>query len=99
MIGTVLLVVCVLAVAGRAADGVRLRQQEAILNKLKPAEAAAFYKVLRQRAWKVRILRAVAVLSIVTIVYARNRAWRIPAVAGTVPAQSAGQPEKRPSHQ
>jgi hypothetical protein len=73
VIGTGLLVLLCLTVGAQAADGVRLRQQEVILSKLAPADAATFYKVLRRRVWKVRILRAVAVMSLLVILYVRNR--------------------------
>lgn len=73
MIGTALVALLVLAVGTRATDAVRLRQQEVILAKLPTAEAAEFYGVLRQRAWKVRILRAVALLAVIVILQARNR--------------------------
>jgi hypothetical protein len=73
LIGTILVAVLVVAVGVRATDAVRLRQQEIILAKLSTPEAAAFYQVLRRRAWKVRILRAVALLSLVVILQARNR--------------------------
>lgn len=66
--------VLVLAIGTRATDGVRLRQQEAILAKLPTAEAVAFYKILRRRVWKVRALRAIALLSLLAILHARNRA-------------------------
>ena len=73
MIGTVLVALLVLAVGTRATDAVRLRQQEVILAKLPTPEAAEFYGILRQRSWKVRILRAVALLAVIVILQARNR--------------------------
>lgn len=73
MIGTVLVAVLVLAVGTRATDAVRLRQQELILAKLPTPEAAAFYGLLRRRAWKTRILRAVALVAVIVILHARNR--------------------------
>ncbi|MBC8132002.1 MAG: hypothetical protein H7X95_03400 [Deltaproteobacteria bacterium] len=78
MIGTLLIAVLVIAAGARATDAVRLRQQEVILAKLPTPEAAAFYRILRRRAWKVRILRAVALVSLVVILYSRNRARQIP---------------------
>lgn len=76
MIGTILVAVLILAAGTRATDAVRLRQQETILAKLPTGDAVAFYRVLRRRAWTVRILRAVALVSLVVILYARNRAWQ-----------------------
>lgn len=81
MIGTVLIAVLVIAVGARATDAVRLRQQEIILGKLPTPEAAAFYRVLQRRAWKVRILRAVALASLVALLYSRNQARSRRAVA------------------
>jgi hypothetical protein len=76
VIGTILIAVAIIAVGTRAADAVRLRQQETILAKLPTAEAVAYYRILRRRAWTVRILRAVALLSLVVILYARNHGWQ-----------------------
>lgn len=73
MIGTVLVVLLVLAVGTRATDAVRLRQQEAILAKLPTPEAAEFYGILRQRAWKVRVLRAIVLLAVIVILHSRSR--------------------------
>ena len=77
MIGTVLIVVLVLAVGARAADARRLRQQEVILSKLERADALAYFKILQRRAWTVRLLRALALVSLVTILYARNKTWQL----------------------
>ena len=76
MVGTILVVVLVLAVGSQVTDRVRLRQQETILAKLPTPDAAAFYKVLQRRVWKVRALRAVALLSLIAILHARQRAQR-----------------------
>jgi len=76
MIGTILIVVLVLAVGTRATDAVRLRQQEVILAKLPQADAVTFYRLLRRRAWKVRLLRATTLLALFAILYSRNHARR-----------------------
>jgi hypothetical protein len=76
MIGTILIAVVIIAAGTRAADAVRLRQQEAILAKLPTADAVAYFRILRRRAWTVRILRTIAVVSLVIILYARNRGWQ-----------------------
>ena len=76
MVSTILLVVLVLAVGSQVTDRVRLRQQETILAKLPTPDAAAFYKILQRRVWKVRALRAIALLSLVAILHARQRAQR-----------------------
>ena len=76
MIGTVLIAVLIVAVGMRASDAVRLRQQETILAKLPTEDAAAFYRILRRRAWTIRALRAVALVSLVVMLYTRNRVWQ-----------------------
>lgn len=97
MIGTVLIVVLVLAIGARAGDTRRLRQQEVILAKLPRDDAASYFKVLRRRAWKVRLLRGLALVSLVVILYARNRTWQIKAASdgrsgvSALPSQRGGQ--------
>lgn len=87
MIGTILIAVLVIAVGTRATDAVRLRQQETILAKLATPAAAEFYGILRRRAWKVRLLRGVALLSLIVILYARNHPRLLaPAAAPQAPA-------------
>lgn len=98
MVGTLLVVVLVLAIGTRVTDGVRLRQQEAILAKLPEGEAVAFYRVLQRRVWKVRVLRAITLLSLLALLHARNRAQRHAAgpaspshqTAPALPPQGAG---------
>lgn len=91
MIGTILLAVLVIAVGTRAADAVRLRQQELILAKLRTPEAAAFYGLLQRRAWKVRLLRAVALASLVAILYSRNRGRQRALEQRATPTADGGQ--------
>lgn len=76
MIGTIIIAILIVSVGTRATDAVRLRQQEIILSKLPVADAAAYYRILRRRAWTTRVLRAVALVSLVVILYARNRGWQ-----------------------
>jgi hypothetical protein len=76
VIGTILIAVLVISVGTRATDAIRLRQQETILAKLPTADAVAYFRILRRRAWTVRILRVIAVVSLLTILYARNRSWQ-----------------------
>ena len=85
MIGTILVVLLVVAAGARATDGVRLLQQEAILKQLPPPDALAFYKILRRRAWTVRLLRAMALLSLFAILYAVRVAGRPSASPGPEP--------------
>jgi hypothetical protein len=68
-----LITMCIVIVVGaRARDGLRLRQQELVLSKLAEGDAVAYYEVLRRRVRNVRILRAVALASVLCLIYA----WR-----------------------
>jgi hypothetical protein len=51
MIGTLLVVLLILAVGTRAGDAVEVRQQEIVLAKLSIPEAQAYYQRLRRRAY------------------------------------------------
>lgn len=73
MIGVLVIVLLVVVTGARLRDGVKLRQQEVVLGKLTVPEAHAYYELLRKRARQVRILRAVALLSIVALGYAYRR--------------------------
>jgi hypothetical protein len=67
---TAFLVVAVIAGVGtRAADGLRVRQQEVILANLPETEARAYYEILRRRVRRVAILRVIAMLSLITMFY------------------------------
>jgi hypothetical protein len=66
------MVAVVVLVGARARDTLLLRQQELVLSKLPRDEAAAYYDVLRRRVRNARILRAIALASLVTLIYA----WR-----------------------
>ena len=72
MTATLVTVLLVVIVGGRARDNLRLRQQELILEKLPEADAAAYYGVLRRRVRNARILRAIALISMLCVFYA----WR-----------------------
>jgi hypothetical protein len=72
MVGTLVVVLLVVVVGARTRDGLRLQQQELVLAKLAESDAIAYYDVLRRRVRKARILRAVALLSLLCIFYA----WR-----------------------
>ena len=73
MVGTLILVLLILALGTRAGDALEVRQQEIVLRKLPVAEAHAYYQQLRRRAWRTRALRAVAVLALITITYVARR--------------------------
>ena len=66
-----LVTICIVIVAGvRLRDGLRLRQQELVLAKLPEDEAVAYYEVLRRRVRNTRIMRAVALGSLLCLIYA-----------------------------
>jgi hypothetical protein len=69
VLSTILVVLLVVAVGTRAADGLRVQQQEAILRNLPEPEALAYYAVLRRRVRRVTLLRVVALLSLVALFY------------------------------
>jgi len=71
-VSTLIALCAVLLVGARARDNLRLRQQEVVLARLPEAEAVAYYDVLRRRVRNARLLRAVALMSMVLLVYA----WR-----------------------
>jgi hypothetical protein len=73
MIGTLILVLLILAVGTRVSDALEVRQQEIVLGKLPVGEAHDYYQRLRRRAWRARILRGVAVLALITLAYAARR--------------------------
>ena len=72
MVSTLVAVLLVVALGARARDNLRLRQQEIVLTKLSERDAVAYYDVLRRRVRNARILRAIALISLVTAFYA----WR-----------------------
>jgi hypothetical protein len=70
---SILLAIAIVVLVGaRARDELRLRQQELVLSKLARDEAAAYYEVLRRRVRNARILRAIALVSLLGLIYA----WR-----------------------
>jgi hypothetical protein len=73
MVSTILLMAVVLAVATRASDAMRLRQEEVILKKLPLAEAHEYYEVLRRRARRVRVMRAVTLAALLLAMLAGRR--------------------------
>jgi hypothetical protein len=70
--GALVTVLLVIIVGARARDNLRLRQQELILEKLPESDAIAYYGVLRRRVRNARILRAIALISLLCVFYA----WR-----------------------
>jgi hypothetical protein len=71
-VSTLITICIVILVGARARDNLRLRQQELVLSKLSEGEAVAYYEVLRRRVRNTRILRAVALASLLCLIYA----WR-----------------------
>jgi len=69
VLSTILVVLLVVAVGTRAADNVRVQQQEAILRNLPESEARAYYAILRRRVRRVTVLRVVALLSLIALFY------------------------------
>jgi hypothetical protein len=67
---TVLTIAIVILVGARARDTLRLRQQELVLAKLAEGDAVAYYGVLRRRVRNARILRAIALTSLLALTYA-----------------------------
>ena len=64
------MIAVVILVGARARDDLRLRQQELVLRKLEEGEAVAYYDVLRRRVRNARILRAIALASLLCLIYA-----------------------------
>ena len=69
MIATLLAILGLIVVGGRASDGLRTAQLESILSRLPEDEARAYYDLLRRRIRKVALLRAIALASLVCIFY------------------------------
>jgi hypothetical protein len=83
VLGTLVVMAIVIAVGTRASDAVEVRQQEVILHNLPEADAVAYYQVLRRRLRKVMVLRAVALVSMLTLFYVYKRHLGPPAPAVT----------------
>jgi hypothetical protein len=79
---TVLLIILILGLGTHLSDGVRVKQEEAILHKLPVAEAHAYYELLKKRARRVRLLRAVTLASLaLSLMAARRRFFPPPRAA------------------
>jgi len=85
MMSTLVAVLLVVVVGGRWRDSLRLRQQEIVLAKLPQADAIAYYEVLRRRVRNARIMRAIALISVLCAFYA----WRHGLVRHVTPAESS----------
>jgi hypothetical protein len=82
VVSTILLMVVVMAVATRASDAMKLRQEEAILRKLPIAEAHDYYQVLRRRARRVQVMRAVTLAGLLLALLAGRRRLMQPRAPG-----------------
>ena len=87
MIGTLIIVLLILAVGTRASDALEVRQQEIVLGKLAVPEAHDYYQRLRRRVWRARVLRGIAVLALITLAYTARRLLPVDAAP---PAPGAG---------
>jgi hypothetical protein len=91
MVSTILLMVVVMAVATRATDAMKLRQEEVILRKLPLAQAHDYYELLRRRARRVRLMRAVTLASLLLALLAGRRRFFAPRSAATSGSVAVGQ--------
>jgi len=57
----------IVAVGGRAADGLRLSQAESILARLSEADARAYYDVLRLRVRRTIVMRGLSLIALLCI--------------------------------
>jgi hypothetical protein len=89
MMTALLVVAVIVAVGTRAADGVRVRQQEAILHNLPEPDAIAYYQVLRRRVRRVAVLRVIALVSLITVFYSYKHRLGNQAAPAPRPAAAA----------
>ncbi len=73
MIGTLIAIATLIVVSSRATDGLRTAQLEDILSRLPPDEARAYYASLKRGVRKVAVLRAIALVSLVCLLYVFRR--------------------------
>lgn len=73
MMTTILLMVVIFAVGTQATDTIRVRQEEVILRNLPLAEAHEYYELLRRRARRVQLLRALTLVALVLTIFAGRR--------------------------
>jgi hypothetical protein len=100
MMSTILLVFLVLGVGAHLADGVRVKQEEAILRRLPLEEAHGYYEVLRRRVRRVRVLRAITMVSLLVVMVAVRRRFFPPPPPPAAPAAQtspAGPPTPAPA--
>jgi hypothetical protein len=73
MLGTLILVLVIVAVGARFGDNLRVKQAEIILRRLPEEEAAAYYEVLKKRVSRVRLLRAATLASLFVLIFVGRR--------------------------
>jgi hypothetical protein len=76
MIASLIAIAALVLVSSRATDGLRTAQLASILSRLPPDEARAYYAALKRRFRKVAVLRAIALVSLVCLLYAFRRHLR-----------------------
>jgi hypothetical protein len=86
VIGTLVVVLLIVAAGARLADEVKLRQQKVVLSKLPLPEAHGYYELLRGRVRRVRLLRAIALLAVLALGYAYRRSLAGAPPRAAVPA-------------
>jgi hypothetical protein len=87
---TALLIILILGLGTHLSDGVRVRQEEAILHKLPVAEAHAYYELLKKRARRVRLLRAITLASLALALMAARRRFFPPPPKAAVADRAPG---------
>jgi hypothetical protein len=101
MLSTLMVLGLVVIVGTRAADGLRVKQQEVILRNLPEGEARAYYVVLRGRVRRIAVMRVIALLSLVALFYCYK--IRFAASAGPRPqpgvATAVGEVDDQPQRQ
>lgn len=73
MIAALFAVLVIVAVGGRAIDGVRLAQAESILARLPEEEARAYYDLLRRRVRRLLVMRGLAVVALLCLFWVLRR--------------------------
>ena len=89
MISTVLIVILVLVVGAHMADTIRVKQEEAILRRLPLEQAHDYYELLRRRVRRVRVLRAITLVSLVLVMVAARRRFFPPPPTAAPPSAAS----------
>ena len=73
MLGTLIVVLGIVALGSAVGDRMRIKQEEVILKMLSVPEAAAFYESLVRRVRKTRWLRATSLAAVWVLIYLWKR--------------------------